>query len=282
MIREKRIESRGISVRSRETKTKNKLYTGMLFHSLLPVITILIFLLLWQILVVKGILPPRIIAKPTDVFATLIKKLTDISPDGKTLQQNIFVSLQVSLLGLLIAISIGVPLGLLMGWYPTIDRLVRPLFELIRPIPPIAWIPLTILWVGIGVQARAMIIFFAAFVPCVINSYTGIKSTSQVHINVAKTFGARDFTIFLRVGIPSAMPMAFAGMRIALGNSWSTLIAAELLAANAGLGYMIMMGRQFVRPDVIILGMVTIGLLGYLLTNIFGFVENRVVRWRTL
>lgn len=255
---------------------------GELKYAILPIITILLFLLIWQLLMVWEVLPTRILAKPTDVFATMITKFTSTNPDGATLLENIFVSLQVSLLGLLIAIAIGVPLGLLMGWYPTIDRLVRPLFELIRPIPPIAWIPLTILWVGIGVRARAMIIFFAAFVPCVINSYTGIKSTSTVHINVAKTFGASNFKTFLRVGIPSAMPMAFAGMRIALGNSWSTLIAAELLAANAGLGYMIMMGRQFVRPDIIILGMVTIGLLGYILTRIFGKIEDIVVRWRTM
>jgi NitT/TauT family transport system permease protein len=263
-------------------KAIGKTSSGDLKYALLPVITILLFLFVWQLLVMGGVLPDRIIAKPTDVFVTMFRKMTDTSPDGATLFENIFVSLQVSLLGLLIAIAIGVPLGLLMGWYPSIDRLVRPLFELIRPIPPIAWIPLTILWIGIGVRARAMIIFFAAFVPCVINSYTGIKSTSVVHINVAKTFGATNFKTFLKVGIPSAMPMAFAGMRIALGNSWSTLIAAELLAANAGLGYMIMMGRQFVRPDIIILGMITIGLLGYILTRIFARIEDIVVRWRTL
>jgi NitT/TauT family transport system permease protein len=266
----------------RRNPVVRKMADGELKYAILPFITILLFLLIWQLLMVWEVLPTRILAKPTDVFVTMITKFTSTKPDGATLFENIFTSLQVSLLGLLIAISIGVPLGLLMGWYPTIDRLVRPLFELIRPIPPIAWIPLTILWVGIGVRARAMIIFFAAFVPCVINSYTGIKSTSQVLINVAKTFGASNFKIFLKVGIPSAMPMAFAGMRIALGSSWATLIAAELLAANAGLGYMIMMGRQFVRPDIIILGMATIGLLGYILTRLFGKIEDIVVKWRTM
>ncbi len=253
---------------------------GDLLYTLLPFITILIFLFIWELLVVNQILPNRVVASPTQTLRTFVDKLSSTSPDGATLLQNIAVSLQVSLLGLVIAIFIGVPLGLLMGWYPTLDRFVRPVFELIRPIPPIAWIPLTILWIGIGTEARSMIIFFSAFVPCVINSYTGIKSTSQVHINVAKTFGATNFQTFLKVGIPSAMPMAFAGVRIALGNAWATLVAAELLAANAGLGYMIMMGRQFVRPDIIILGMITIGVLGFILTRLFAKLENVVVPWR--
>jgi taurine transport system permease protein len=248
----------------------------------LGVSSILFFLFIWQIAVMYNWVSSRMLSAPTTVFATLIDKLTSPNPDGATIFVNIAVSLKVSLTGFLTAIVVGTPLGLFMGWYKPVDRFVRPLFEIIRPIPPIAWIPLTILWIGIGLGAKAMIIFFSAFVPCVINSYTGIKSTSPVLISVAKTFGATNFQIFRKVGVPSAMPMAFAGIRIALGNSWGTLVAAELLAANAGLGYMISMGRQFARPDIIILGMITIGVLGYLFTWIFTKVENIVVRWRTM
>lgn len=267
---------------SDNSMVKKKKGPSELKYTMYSVITVLAFLLVWQILVVTGVLSTRTIAAPSQVFATFFEKFTSTAPDGATIFTNIFVSLRVSLTGLVLAIIVGVPLGLLMGWYKPLDRFIRPVFEIIRPIPPIAWIPLSILWVGIGLGAKAMIIFFSAFVPCVINSYTGIKATNRVHISVAKTFGASDFKIFRTVGVPSAMPMAFAGIRIALGNSWGTLVAAELLAANAGLGYMIMMGRQFVRPDVIILGMITIGLLGYIFTWIFTKIENVVVRWRTL
>lgn len=169
-----------------------------------------------------------------------------------------------------------------MGWYKPFNRFIRPIFEFMRPIPPIAWIPLTILWVGIGLKAKAMIIFFASFVPCVINATAGIKSTNQTLINVAKTYGASDFEIFLKIGIPSSLPMTFAGIRIALNSAWSTLVAAELLAANAGLGYMISMGRQFGRVDIIVVGMISIGVLGFIFSWVFMKLERFFVKWRTV
>ncbi len=251
-------------------------------YRMLSVTGILSFLLVWQILLETGILSDRYISKPTELVSLFISKLSDPSPDGSTLPVATLASLQVALTGLLSAIVTGVPLGLLMGWYKGLDKFFKPIFEIIRPIPPISWIPLTIVWLGIGLKAKAFIIFFAAFIPCVINSYTGIKLTQQVLINVAKTCGASNFTIFWKVGIPSAMPMTFAGIRVAFGNAWSTLVAAEMLAANAGLGYMILMGRSFARPDIIMLGMVCIGALGALFTFILGIVEKRIVGWRNV
>lgn len=250
------------------------------YYFSLSVIGILSFLFIWQMLVVSGVVSTRYLAPPTQVLATFFDKMTNPNPDGSTLPYNTLVSLQVSLSGFLIAVFIGVPLGLLMGWYRGIDKFMRPVFELLRPIPPVAWIPLTIIWLGIGLWAKAFIIFFSAFVPCVINSYTGIRMTNQTFINVAKTCGASNFCMFTRVGVPSSLPMVFAGIRVALSNSWTTLVAAEMLAANAGLGYMILMGRQFVRPDIIILGMVVIGVIGGILTYILACVENRLVGWR--
>ena len=251
-------------------------------YTIISILSILCFLLIWQIMVVTGVLSEKILPAPTKVFATLFYKLGNESPDGSLLQINILVSLKVACSGLFLAIIIGVPLGWLMGWYKPVNRFVRPIFELIRPIPPIAWIPLTILWVGIGLKAKAMIIFFASFVPCVINATAGIKSTNQTLINVAKTYGASNFTIFLKIGIPSSLPMTFAGIRIALNSAWSTLVAAELLAANAGLGYMISMGRQFGRVDIIVLGMFTIGILGFIFSWVFTKLEQIFVKWRTV
>ena len=251
-------------------------------YAVISVLSVLTFLLIWQGCVTAGILSDKILPAPTKVFAALFDKLNNKSPDGSLLQTNILVSLKVACSGLLLAIVFGVPLGWLMGWYKTVSLFVRPIFEILRPIPPIAWIPLTILWVGIGLEAKAMIIFFASFVPCVINATAGIKSTNQTLINVAKTYGASDFTIFLKIGIPSSLPMTFAGIRIALNSAWSTLVAAELLAANAGLGYMINMGRQFGRVDIIVLGMVTIGILGFAFSWIFTKLEHIFVKWRTV
>ena len=250
------------------------------YYTMLSVIGVLGFLLVWQMLVACGLVSSRYLAPPTRIILTFIDKLTNPNPDGSSLPVNIFVSLQVSLSGFLLAIAVGIPMGLFMGWYKGFDRFMRPVFELLRPIPPVAWIPLTIIWLGIGLWAKAFIIFFSAFIPCVINSYTGIRMTNQTFINVAKTFGASNFRMFLRVGLPSSLPMVFAGVRIALSNSWSTLVAAEMLAANAGLGYMILMGRQFVRPDIIILGMMVIGVIGVILTYALTKVEDWLVGWR--
>lgn len=249
-------------------------------YAMLSIAGVLSFLLLWQIVTDTGLVSSRYLTQPVELVKLFFAKFTDTQPEGATLPMNIAASLKIAVIGLVLAIVIGVPMGWLMGWYPNIDAFVKPVFEIIRPIPPISWIPLTIVWLGIGIGAKAFIIFFSAFIPCVINSYTGIKQTSPILINVAKTCGASNFTIFRKVGIPSSLPVTFAGIRVALGNSWSTLVAAEMLAANVGLGYMIQMGRMFARPDIIILGMVVIGALGALFAVILGALEKCFVKGR--
>lgn len=259
---------------------KNSKFDSRNLYNIYSVITVVSFVLVWELLVRLGL--GGIVPAPTAVFRTFVEKLTDTKPDGSTLITNVLVSLQVACTGLFLAIFIGVPLGWLMGWYPPVDRFVRPIFEFVRPIPPISWIPLTILWVGIGLEAKAMIIFLASFIPCLINAYTGIKETNKTMINVARTFGASNFKVFLTVAVPSSMPLTFTGMRIALNSAWSTLVAAELLAANAGVGYMISMGRSFARIDIILVGMVTIGLMGFAFSWVFRKIEDIIVKWRTV
>ena len=249
-------------------------------YALLSIAGVAIFLLLWELASDTGIVNSRYIAPPSKIVKLFFTKLTDPNPDGAVLCVNILSSLQVSLTGFALAVLIGVPLGLLMGWYRGFDSFVRPIFEIVRPIPPVSWIPLTIVWMGIGLQAKAFIVFFSAFVPCVINSYTGIRQTNPVLINFAKTCGASNFTIFLKVGIPSSLTMVFAGVRVALGNAWATLVAAEMLAASSGLGYMILMGRQFARPDLILLGIVVIGIIGIVLTTLLNKIEDKVLGWK--
>jgi NitT/TauT family transport system permease protein len=247
---------------------------------MLSIIGVLGFLILWQVAVAAGWLPSRYVPMPSRVIELFFEKWMDPNPDGATLGLHILSSLQVALTGFGLAIVIGVPLGLLMGWFRAFDKFMRPIFEILRPIPPVSWIPITILWLGVGLKAKAFIVFFSAFVPCVINAYTGIRQTSPVLINFSKTCGASTFTIFRKIGIPSAMTMTFAGIRVALGNAWATLVAAEMLAASTGLGYMIQQGRQFARPDIIILGIVVIGAIGVLFTSLLGRIEYKVLGWK--
>lgn len=260
-----------------EIKRKNREQFKL---QLIAVLSVVCFILIWEVVVKTGLVNARTLPAPSKVIQSLIVKTHSKAPDGNTLMQNIAASLKVALSGFSIAVVLGIPLGLVMGWYKGADKFLTPLFELIRPVPPIAWIPLVVLWMGIGLKAKALIIFFSAFVPCVINSYTGIKMTNPVLINVSRTFGASNFKIFRQIGIPSSLPMVMAGVKLALGNSWSTLVAAELLAANAGLGFMIQMGRQLARADVVVMGMLIIGILGAILTLILTKIENHLLRWK--
>lgn len=249
-------------------------------NTMLSVCGILGFIILWQLLSMSGLVKSRYLAPPLEIINLFFVKLTNPNPDGAVLSVNILSSLTVALTGFGLAVLIGVPLGLLMGWYKGFDKFMRPVFEIIRPIPPVSWIPLTIVWLGIGLTAKAFIVFFAAFVPCVINAYTGIRQTNETLRNVAKTCGASNFEVFWRVGIPSAMPLTFAGIKVAIGNAWATLVAAEMLASSSGLGYMILMGRQFGRADLVILGIVVIGAIGTIITQLIGMVENKILGWK--
>ncbi|MGA2962471.1 MAG: ABC transporter permease [Candidatus Korobacteraceae bacterium] len=217
----------------------------------LSLLSVTVFLAFWYAIVRFEIISPALLASPEQVLTTFISKLTHRAPDGATLGANFRTSLKLCLTGYISAVCVGVPLGLVMGWFRKVDEIVKPIFEMIRPIPPIAWIPLAILWLGIGLPAKAYIIWLSAFVPSVINSYAGIKLTEPVLISVSRTFGATNWETFLKVGVPSALPMVFTGLRLSLSSAWMTLVAAELLAGSEGLGYMIQMGRTLARPDVI-------------------------------
>lgn len=249
---------------------------------MLAISSVLLFFLIWELLVITGIVNSKKLCDVLTVMKLFVTKLSDPNPDGAVLLVNIWSSLKIALCGFGLAIVIGIPLGWLMGWYRGIDSFIRPVFEIIRPIPPVSWIPLTIVWMGIGLKSKAFIVFFAAFVPCLINSYTGIRQTKEVLKNVSKTFGGSYFTTFWKVGIPSSLTMTFAGVKVAIGNAWATLVAAEMLASVNGLGHMILEGRSYGRVDLVILGIVVIGILGVIITSIIGKVENIFLGWKKL
>lgn len=249
-------------------------------YFILSMIGLIAFFGIWQAAVKFGWVSERSLRTPTDIIKTFIYKQINKAPDGATLPTHFFSSLRLALSSFAIAVAIGVPLGWLMGFYKKLDWFLNPIFEIIRPIPPIAWIPIVILTLGIGFRAKMFIIFVAAFVPSVINSYLGIRMTDRTLINVAKTYGASDWTIFTTVCIPSSLNMVFTGVRLSLNASWTTLVAAEMLASTVGLGYMIQMGRTIIRPDIIIVGMFTIGITGALLNILLGLLEKKVAPWR--
>lgn len=248
-------------------------------YRLASVCSVIVVLCIWE-MATDGLhlISPMMLPNPAKVFSTFIYKLTGVNPDGATLFQNILASLKIALGGYVVGVVVGVPLGIGMAWNRRFEMFAKPLFDVIRPIPALAWIPLMILWLGIGYWSKVGIIFFAAFISATINSYAGIKRTSQVHLWVARTFGASKRQMLFKVAVPTALPMIFTGLRLALGSSWVALVAAELLAATRGLGYMIQVARLLGRPDVIIVGMITIGVIGYLLSAVLERVQKKYVK----
>lgn len=248
-------------------------------YKIISVISVLVFLGIWELLTdVLKVFPSYTMPAPYTVVKTFISKLYEVNPDGGTLFRHIYSSMKVALTGYFMGATIGVTLGIMMAWYKKVDMIVRPLFDLLRPISPIAWIPLLILWLGIGLMAKSSIIFISVVLVCIINSYAGIKQTSAVYIWVAETFGATKFEILRKVAFPSALPQIFTGLRVALGAAWMSLVAAELLAADSGLGYMLQVARFIGRPDIIVVGMLTIGGIGSLLTFLLESLERKYVK----
>ena len=194
---------------------------------------------------------------------------------GSTLGRHIGASLQVVLGGGRLAGLIGLPLGIAMGWWKKARWLVFPIFQILRPVPPLAWIPLAILWLGIGDAARIFVVFIAAIVPWVMNSMQAVYSIDGILVRAALTLGASDRQILTRVVCRTALPTLVAGARIALGNAWTTLVAAELVAATAGLGYIALNASRTLEMGILLVAMVVIGLLGAL----FSFGMQALTRW---
>lgn len=249
-------------------------------YQILSISSFAAVLLIWQIVTAwSHLMPEYMLPSPLQVVEAFIYKISGgTNPEGATYYEHIITSLSIALGGYMVGALVGIPLGIAMGWYQKVDLFVKPLFDLLRPIPPIAWIPLMILWFGIGYWAKVSIIFMSALIACVVNSYSGIRQTRDVHIWVAKTFGASNLQILFKVAIPTAMPAIFTGLRLSMGSAWMALVAAELLASTKGLGYMIQMARQMGRADIIIVGMISIGVIGSILNMALEKISQKVLK----
>jgi len=246
---------------------------------LLPVI---VLIALWQAASATGLIAPFKLPSPLQVFRGLIDLVTIGMPPGNRLHDHILHSLYRVFWGYAVAVAIGVPLGILMGWSRRLLAVLEPLVELVRPIPPLAWIPIAILWFGIGNPSAVFIIFLGAFFPVLLNTVSGVLSIDKILIEAARTLNARDRDVFFKILIPGAMPSIITGMRIGIGIGWMTLVAAEFtgIKQGYGLGYMIMTARDIQRPDEIIAGMAVIGAIGLAIDGGLRKLEQKLLRWR--
>lgn len=241
--------------------------------------TIAALLVLWWVLtMVTGTINTGRFPSPED-FWLAARQVTVKGYANGQLHTHILHSLKLVAMGFLFAISVGLPLGLLMGWSRRAEALLNPIFLLIRPIPPLAWIPLAILWLGLGDAAKIMVIFFAAFVPSVINAYTGVRGIATPIVEAARMLGTPPLAVVRDVLVPGALPSIFTGLRLSLQASWTTLVAAELVGAVAGLGRILNVAQQDLYPGMILVAMVWVAILGFLTTQVLGWIERRALPW---
>lgn len=231
----------------------------------------------WVFLTSTGRVKPIILPPPADVLEGVIDIYNGYL--GVPWYEHFKASLVVMLTGYFSAIAVGVPLGIAIAWWKPVETLFSPLLAIFRPIPPPAWIPLAILWFGIGLAGKAFIVFVAAVVPCIMNSYLAIKSTPPELIASARSLGASQRTVLLEVALPSGLPAILTGLRIALGTSWATIVAAELVVSLAGFGFLIMNGYRNLESQIVMVGMIAVAVLGYIMNWLFLTVEKRLLPW---
>jgi len=202
--------------------------------------------------------------------------------ENGTLWQHISASLMRVGIGFALAVCVAIPLGLCMGWMQGTYRMLNPLVQILRPISPIAWIPIAILWFGVGDTSPIYLIFISSVFPMVVQTTVGVHTIEKRYLRAAENFGVSRRTLFTRVVIPAVLPQIVVGMRIGLGVAWLVVVAAEMIALHSGLGYMIMDSRNAGnRYDLVIAGMIIIGLIGLSLDGLMRLLEEmRWVRWR--
>jgi NitT/TauT family transport system permease protein/taurine transport system permease protein len=242
--------------------------------------TVGVFLVLWYVATtLTGFINPSRFPRPAEVWSALQFIQTEGYGNGK-LHQHVFHSLMLVAMGFGVAVGVGVPLGLLMGHSRRAEALINPAFLLLRPIPPLAWIPLAIVWLGLEDASKILVIFVAAFVPSVINSYTGVRNIETPVLEAAQMLGVKGWRLVAQVLVPGALPLIFTGLRLSLQASWTTLVAAELIGALYGLGSILNQGAQDIFPAMILLAMAVVGLCGASTTWLLGALEQRAMPWR--
>jgi taurine transport system permease protein len=216
---------------------------------------------------------------PADAYDALLEIAGAGYADG-TLWQHIVASTGLVLYGFAAAALTGVPLGILMGRSRLVEAYVNPVFQIVRPIAPIAWIPLTILWFGLGTSAKVFVIWLAAFAPTVINTHTGVRNIDDTLLQAARVNGAAGRLMLLDVVVPGALPSIFTGLRTSLQACWMVLVAAELVGSFVGLGHVLIIATRDLNSGMILVAMAAVAAMGMLMSALLAQVERKVMPWK--
>ncbi|MFJ3697401.1 ABC transporter permease [Streptomyces sp. NPDC090052] len=240
---------------------------------LLNVVAVAAGIAVWAVVAALGLVEN--LPAPTGVA----EKAGAMISDG-TLASDTFASLRRVFLGYALGVAVAIPVGFLMGWYPIARALIEPYIQFFRTIPPLALIPLAVVLLGIGEVPKIAVIFLASFMSCVLSSFQGVIDVDRTLINAARVLGASDRTIFAKVVVPASTPFILVGMRIGLGASWATVVAAELIGAQEGLGYRMQKASTWFDMDAVFVSLITIGVLGLVMDRLLLLAERRLTGWQ--
>ena len=233
----------------------------------------------WWFVTWIGWIKPLFLPSPQDVGAAFVDLLNN-GFTGASFWQHTWVSTARVFGAFLLACAIGIPLGIAMGMSSVARGIFDPPIEFYRPIPPLAYLPLMIIWFGIDETSKVLLIFLSVFAPVALGARAGVKSAAIEQIHAAYSFGATRWQVIRLVILPSAMPEIITAMRIGIGFGWTTLVAAEMVASTEGLGYMVLSASKFLQTATVIMGIVIIAAIAYLFDHLMRFVERRVVPWK--
>jgi taurine transport system permease protein len=245
----------------------------------LSVLSIACLIFIWWLVTAMGWVKPLFIPSP----AAIVNKFVQVWRDGFTntpFLEHVAISTARVFGAFLLACVIGIPLGLAMGMSPVVRGIFDPPIEFYRPIPPLAYLPLMIIWFGIGETSKVLLIFLSVFAPVALGARSGVRSAAIEQIHAAYSFGATRWQVMRHVILPSALPEILTAMRIGIGFGWTTLVAAEMVAATSGLGYMVLSASQFLQTSTVIMGIIVIAAIAYAFDLLMRFVERRVVPWK--
>jgi NitT/TauT family transport system permease protein len=247
----------------------------------IKLISPIIFVLVWEILAIlinNAFILPRV----GPILEVLIHPFVDIQGSG-SLVENAAISLERVTTGFLLGALVAIPVGVMMGRFSMLDQIVDPLIQLLRPIPPIAWIPLALAWFKIGFASIVFIIFIGALFPILLNTIDGVKRVNRTWIEASTMFGATELQTLGKVILPASMPTIWTGLRVGFGIAWMSVVAAEMLpGTSSGLGYLIIYSYNFGQLQVTVAGMVVIGLIGLFVDTLLRSIEKRRFAWQGL
>ncbi len=246
---------------------------------LLSIATICVLVFVWWFVTAMGWVKPLFVPSPQAIVRSFVSILQN-GYTGEPLWVHAGISTARVFGAFLLACLVGIPLGLAMGISPIARGIFDPPIEFYRPIPPLAYLPLMIIWFGIGETSKVLLIFLSVFAPVALGARSGVRSAAIEQIHAAYSFGATRWQVLIRVILPAAMPEILTAMRIGIGFGWTTLVAAEMVAATSGIGYMVLSASQFLQTSVVIMGIIVIAAIAYMFDLVMRLLERRLVPWK--